>query len=211
MSNPATITLQQLFRFNRGLPHQLAAIASLEEDIKKNGYDAAMRRDREWFKTWSQDGKQVDLGPALQMIKNFEGVRLDAYPDPGTGGDPWTIGFGNTRYSDGRPVRRGDRINMIEADMMLREEVDRIAAVLGRKIPHWVEMSDNQKCALVSFAYNLGTHFYGLDGFKTISGLLHDKRWANVPAAMMLYCNPGTNVEAGLRRRRTAEGKLWAS
>lgn len=211
MSNPAPITLQQLFRFNRGLPHQLAAIASLEEDIKQNGYDAAMRRDREWFKTWSQDGKQVDLSAALKMIKNFEGVRLDAYPDPGTGGDPWTIGFGNTRYPDGRPVRRGDRINMIEADMMLRGEVDRIAAVLGRQIPYWGEMSDGQKCALISFGYNVGTGFYGSSGFNTISACLREKRWADVPTAMMLYCNPGTNVTAGLKRRRAEEGRLWAS
>jgi hypothetical protein len=27
----------------------------------------------------------------------------------------------------------------------------------------------------------------------------------------MLYVNPGTNVEAGLKRRRLAEGLLWTS
>jgi len=211
VANTSPITLEQLFRFSRGLPHQLAAISQLEEDIATNGYAAAMRRDREWFKTWSQDGKQADLGRALQMIKTFEGVRLSAYPDPGTGGEPWTIGYGNTRYPDGRPVRRGDKINMVEADMMLRQEVDRVAAVLGRQVPFWAEMSDGQKCALVSFAYNCGTGFYGASGFNTISRALREKRWDDVPAAMMLYINPGTSVEVGLRRRRTEEGKLWAS
>ena len=58
MSNPAPITLEQLFRFNRGLPHQLAAITELEQDLRQHGYDTAMRRDRDWFHTWSQDGKQ---------------------------------------------------------------------------------------------------------------------------------------------------------
>jgi GH24 family phage-related lysozyme (muramidase) len=211
VANTNPITLQQLFRFSRGLPHQLAAISQLEDDIAANGYAAAMRRDRNWFKTWSQDGMQYDLAPALNMIKKFEGVRLDAYPDPGTGGDPWTIGFGNTRYTDGRPVRRGDRINMIEADMMLRHEVDRIAAVLGRQIPHWGELTSNQKCALISFAYNCGTGFYGTSGFGTISRCLAEKRWADVPKAFMLYVNPGSSVEVGLRRRREAEGKLWAA
>lgn len=57
MSNPAPITLEQLFRFNRGMPHQLAAISDLEQDIRENGYEAAMRRDRPWFKTWSQSGQ----------------------------------------------------------------------------------------------------------------------------------------------------------
>lgn len=57
MSNPAPITLEQLFRFNRGMPHQLAAISELEQDIRENGYEAAMHRDRPWFKAWSQSGQ----------------------------------------------------------------------------------------------------------------------------------------------------------
>ena len=57
MSNAAPITLEQLFRFNRGMPHQLAAISELEQDILTAGYTVAMRRDRPWFKTWSQSGQ----------------------------------------------------------------------------------------------------------------------------------------------------------
>ena len=60
MANSAPITLQQLFKFYRGLPHQSAALVTLEEDIVANGYAVAMRRDREWFTAWSQDGKQPD-------------------------------------------------------------------------------------------------------------------------------------------------------
>lgn len=211
MANTAPITLGQLFRYSRSLPHQLAAISELEQDLVQNGYEVAMRRDRPWFKTWSQDGKQTDISAALKIISSFEGVRLSAYPDPGTGGDPWTIGFGNTRYPDGRAVRRGDQITRAEADMMLRHEIDRVAAVLGRQIPYWAEMSDGQKCALISFAYNCGTGFFGTSGFGTISRCLQDKRWSDVPKALLLYVNPGSNVEAGLRRRRIEEGRLWAS
>jgi hypothetical protein len=57
VTNNAPITLEQLFRFNRGMPHQLAAIAELEQDILTAGYSIAMRRDRPWFKTWSQSGQ----------------------------------------------------------------------------------------------------------------------------------------------------------
>jgi GH24 family phage-related lysozyme (muramidase) len=209
MANSAPITLQQLFRYYKALPHQTAALQELEADLKAIGYDDAMRRDRPWFQTWSQDGKQSDLATGLALIKEFEGCRLSAYPDPKSGGDPWTIGYGSTRYPDGRPVKRGDKISVVEADLMLRQEVDRICQKLAGTIPAWNEMGDNQKSALISFAYNLGDGFYGGANFNTISKALREKRWHDVPAAMMLYRNPGSNVEAGLKRRRQAEGDLW--
>lgn len=205
----APITLEQLFRFYRKLPHQSAAIEMLEQDLAVNGYAVAMRRDRAWFQTWSQDGKQSDLAAALKLIKEFEGCHLDAYADPLHGWDVATIGYGTTRYSDGRKVKQGDKINAIEADMLLRQEIDRIAEKLRATVPFWVAMADHQKCALISFAYNLGSGFYGTAGFETISRELRAKDWAAVPAALLLYRNPGTNVEAGLKRRREAEGRLW--
>ena len=211
MSNPAPITLEQLFRYYKGLPHQAAAIGLLEQDLALNGYTAAMRRDRPWFNIWSQDGKQADLSAALGLIQQFEGFQFNAYPDPASGGEPWTIGWGTTRYSDGRKVSKGDKINRVEADMLLRQEVDRIAEKLRITVPFWGEMADAQKCALISFAYNLGSGFYGSSGFETISKWLREKDWAAVPEALLLYRNPGTSVEAGLKLRREAEGKLWAA
>jgi GH24 family phage-related lysozyme (muramidase) len=209
MANDAPITLQQLFKYYKGQPHQAAAIQQLDAELAANGYDAVMRRDRDWFQTWSQDGKQTDLAAAIALIKEFEGCHLSAYPDPLSGGDPWTIGYGTTRYSNGTPVQRGDKINVIEADMLLRLEIDRITDKLRTTVPHWNVMDDNQRSALVSFAYNLGAGFYGSAGFETISRCLRERDWAAVPAALELYRNPGTNVEAGLLRRRRAEGKLW--
>ena len=205
----SSITLQQLFRYWRERPHQSAAIAELEADLAANGYAVAMQRDRPWFKTWSQSGKQADFSAALALIKEFEGCRLDAYPDPASGADPWTIGYGTTRYPDGRPVQKGDRIIATEADLLLRQEIDRIAAELGRAVPHWSAMSDNQRSVLISFAYNLGSGFYDSTGFETITARLRDREWSKLPDALLLYRNPGTPVEAGLKRRREAEGRLW--
>ena len=209
MGNEAPIRLEQLFRYWKALPHQLAAIGQLEADLAANGYDTAMRRDRAWFGTWSQGGKQEDLGPAVALIKEFEGCHLNAYPDPLSGGEPWTIGYGTTRYGDGRKVKQADRINAIEAEALLADEAGAIARRLAGSVPHWAEMTTQQRCALVSFAYNLGAGFYGAAGFETITDRLARRDWAKVPDAMLLYRNPGTNVEAGLRRRREAEGALW--
>src|SRR5690606_10277826 len=66
-----------------------------------------------------------DAGIAL--IKRFEGCRLSAYPDPGSGGEPWTIGWGTTRI-DGQPVRSGMTISQAQADELLRADVARYAA-----------------------------------------------------------------------------------
>lgn len=209
MSNDKTITLEQLFRFYRSLPHQSAAISELEADLKANGYDATMVRNRPWFQTWSQAGKIEDLTPALQIIKQFEGFVPRAYPDPLSGGAPWTIGFGSTRYANGKAVQKGDVVTMEQATKMLKEEVEEIEAKLAIAVPRWREMTSNQHCALISFAYNLGSDFYGATGFETITKVLKDRKWTEVPEALMLYRNPGTNVEAGLKRRRQAEGNLW--
>jgi GH24 family phage-related lysozyme (muramidase) len=71
-------------------------------------------------------------------------------------------------------------------------------------------MNRNQKAAIVSFAYNLGAYFYGSQGFNTITKELSNKdNWKNVPKALLLYVNPGSAFEAGLRARRKAEGDLW--
>jgi GH24 family phage-related lysozyme (muramidase) len=207
MTDKQPIRFLDLFKYYRGgLPHQMAALQMLGEQIPP----ALLSRDTEWFKVWSQGGKQSDLEEALKLIRLFEGCRLRSYPDPASGGAPFTIGYGTTRYRDGHAVLPGDEISQDQADQLLQDEAEHIAERLRTSIPFWGEMSNNQHCALISFAYNLGTEFYGAAGFSTISRTLREKRWADIPAALMLYRNPGSSVEAGLKRRRAAEGALWA-
>jgi GH24 family phage-related lysozyme (muramidase) len=224
MANSAPITLAQLFRYFQNLPHQAAAIVELEADIRANGYTRALRRDRPWFATWSQDGKQPEpatpaqpawLTLALKLIQEFEGCAkrlpngtLQAYPDPGTGGEPWTIGWGSTRIN-GRQVQPGQIITQATADSELLTQVGQFQTHLAATIPGWGQLKAQQKAALVSFAWNCGADFYGHPEFGTITRALRDRAYANVPDAMKLYRNPGTNVEAGLRRRRLAEGAMW--
>lgn len=144
---------------------------------------------------------------ALDIIADFEGFRSEVYND-GVGVP--TIGYGSTFYADGRRVQWGDPpITRDAAKNLLSLVVNRFQARLSQTIPDWAKMNDNQRSALLSFAYNLGEHFYGTDGFGTISRALRERRWGDVPDALLLYRNPGTSVEAGLLRRRKAEGELW--
>lgn len=154
---------------------------------------------------------KTDIIPqsAIDLIKEFEGCKLKAYPDPLTGGKPITIGWGSTRRKDGTRFLLGDVITQQEADELLNHQLKTDFLPSLQKIPHWNEMSDNMKSALISFAYNLGANFYDSNGFNTITKVLKNKEWDKVPDALYLYRNPGTNVEAGLARRRKAEGDLW--
>ena len=145
----------------------------------------------------------------IKLVKEFEGCRLNAYPDPLSGGLPITIGWGSTRDKNGKPFQMGDSITQAEADELLIEEAKHHFLPALRKIPHWNEMSDGKRGALLSFAYNLGAGFYGGDNFNTITKRLKNKEWDLVPDALYLYRNPGSNVEAGLARRRKAEGEAW--
>jgi len=145
----------------------------------------------------------------LKLIKEFEGCRLNAYPDPLSGNLPITIGWGCTRKKDGSPFHMGDKITQAEADELLIDECKKHFLPSLRKIPHWGEMSDGKRGALLSFAYNLGAGFYGGSDFNTITRTLKNKEWDKVPDALYLYRNPGSNVEAGLARRRKAEGESW--
>jgi hypothetical protein len=151
---------------------------------------------------------QAWLEPAIKIIKEFEGFEANAYPDPGTGGDPWTIGWGFTQLF-GKDVRHGDTITRENADKLLQQEIISCADTLEAAIPYWAEMNANQKAALISFSWNVGISFYGSSGFSTVSRCLRDKLWSGIPAAFALYVNPGSPVQAGLERRRAAEIALW--
>lgn len=145
----------------------------------------------------------------ISLIKEFEGCHLKAYPDPLSGGLPITIGWGSTRKEDGKPFKLGETITQEYADNLLVSDLENRFLPSLQKIPYWGEMNDNQRGALLSFAYNLGANFYGNRNFDTITRVLKNKEWNQVPSALYLYRNPGSNVEVGLARRRKAEGDLW--
>jgi lysozyme len=151
----------------------------------------------------------ISLLTGLKLIKEFEGCHLAAYPDPLSGNLPITIGWGTTRKKDGSPFKLGDKITQKAADDLLIEQCKKEFLPPLRKIPGWKEMTDGQRGALLSFAYNLGAGFYGGSNFNTITKRLKNKEWDLVPDALYLYRNPGSNVEKGLARRRKAEGESW--
>ena len=162
--------------------------------------------------------KKVESTPQLKipqcgvdLIKEFEGCHLNAYPDPLTGGLPITIGWGSTKDFNGTSFKLGRRITQEYADKLLMFDLENRFLPSLQKIPYWNEMNDEMRGTILSFSYNLGAGFYGGRNFNTITRILRDRKWHEVPKVLEMYCNPGSKVEAGLLRRRKAEGKLWSS
>ena len=172
-----------------------------------------LEEDSTWidlYRTPDPEPESVLPAAAVALIAEFEGFRPTVYDD---GVGVATIGYGSTFYLDGRSVTWNDGpITEPQARRMMEQIAEKnFWNVLKVTIPYWEEMSDGQRGALLSFGYNVGAHFYGSPGFNTISAVLRDRAWNEVPGAFRLYVNPGSAVEAGLRRRREAEIELWNS
>jgi lysozyme len=90
------------------------------------------------------------------LIKRYEGFRPDAYPDPATGGEPWTIGYGTTAYPDGRKVRKGDVCPSEEAEAYLKNYIE---TEITPRIAN-LNLKDSQLEAVVSLCYNVGTPLF---------------------------------------------------
>lgn len=202
-----TIKFIDAVKNHKDLPHQNDAWKFLQASIHKEILDEFARIYRNEQINPTFEGLP---DPGVRLIKEFEGCHLSAYYDPLTGGLPITIGWGSTRRKDGSIFMIGNKISQAEADDLLYSQLRREILPSLQKIPYWREMNENQQGAILSFAYNLGADFYGSPNFNTITKVLKNKEWSKVPETLKLYRNPGTNVEKGLLRRRTAEGELWS-
>lgn len=128
----------------------------------------------------------------LDLIKSFEGLRLRAYPDPATGGKPWTIGYGHTKG-----VKPGQKITREQAEAFLLEDLrqsERDVDSLG------LYLTANQYGSLVSFAFNLG---------RSNLRKLASKGIPHIADRLLMFDHAAGKVLAGLTRRRKAERKLF--
>ncbi|MCQ2608551.1 MAG: lysozyme [Bacteroidales bacterium] len=92
---------------------------------------------------------------AYDLIKKFEGCSLKAYPDPATGGTPWTIGYGSTMDKNGKPFKKGDIITQSEAEALLVRDINKIQNEL-QKDAKLAKLSENAIDAIISLCYNVG-------------------------------------------------------
>lgn len=141
----------------------------------------------------------------LALLRDLEGFRDRAYPDPGSrDGKPVTIGYGSTRYADGRPIQLGDTITREQADELLRREVaETETAVAGLvKVP----LTQTQFDALVSFAFNVGI---GALTRSTLLRLLNAGDYGGAADQLLRWNKNDGSVMEGLARRRQRERAMF--
>ncbi len=149
------------------------------------------------------------IGPqGLALIKQFEGCArqrrdgaFEAYPDPGTGGDPWTIGWGAT----GKGIARGTIWTQAECDARLARDLTRFAQGVVRALGD-CPATPAQFDALVSFHYNTGAI-----GKATLTRLHRAGHYAQAADEFGKWVNAGGMRLPGLVRRRAAEAALYRS
>lgn len=140
----------------------------------------------------------------IALIKEFEGFSANAYPDPGTGNLPITIGYGSTTDEQGRPIARDAVWTRERAEARLSAHVAEFAHGVANLVSN--KATQPQFDALVSFAYNVGT---GALGKSTLLRLHRAGDYAGAASEFAKWVNAGGRVLPGLVRRRAAEAALY--
>lgn len=149
--------------------------------------------------------REGGLGKAIANIQKWEGCRLTAYPDPGTGGVPWTIGWGSTRDEQGHAITPGTTWTQARADARLAEEVEQFAAGVDKLLGAAPTTSD-QRNALVSFAYNVGL---GALKESTLLRLHKEGDYAGAAQQFARWNKANGKVLDGLTNRRADEAAMY--
>jgi len=172
-------------------PEQPTTPASIVAELPKHEMDAIVQGLR---------GCKTTGAAGISLIKNFEGLVLEAYPDPGTGGAPWTIGYGHT----GKDVKPGLVITPDKAEELLRKDLQIFEAGVNSFVT--TQITQNQFDALVSFAYNCGLNNLSS---STLLKLVNAGDKAGAADQFLRWNKAAGKVMAGLTKRRTAERALF--
>lgn len=141
----------------------------------------------------------------IDLIKSHEGLSLKAYPDPATGGEPYTIGFGSTYYEDGTKVKLGDHVTEERATKLFETIAEKFAVKVKALITS--NVNSNQLSALVSFSYNVGVN--ALKSSTLLKKVNANPNDPTIKAEFMKWIKANGKVMNGLKKRREAESNLY--
>ena len=132
------------------------------------------------------------------LIKQYEGLRLNAYQDAG---GVWTIGYGHTGG-----VQPGDVITREEADALFWADVEKFVRGVNR-LKQGTRLTQNKFDALVSFAYNCG--LYDLERSTLLKKVKKNPNDPTIEDAFKQWRYVKGVENAGLLARRQKESNLY--
>lgn len=142
------------------------------------------------------------------LIKPFEGYHkklpdgsCTAYPDPGTGAEPWTIGWGST----GPDIVQGTVWTRQQAEERLAVEVRMFAKNVLQMSPSLSNEYPRRFAAIISFTYNCGPRNYRI---STLRKRVADRDWPAAQTEIVKWNKAAGRVMNGLTRRRAAEAEF---
>lgn len=133
---------------------------------------------------------------AGMLVKPWEGKRYTVYPDPATGGAPWTVCYGHT----GPEVKPGQTYTEAECERLLEKDLAAAQAIVRRCIT--APMLPHQEAALISATFNIGRRV--VCG-STLQAKANAGDWAGACAQLSRWDKAGGRVMRGLTRRRADE------
>lgn len=148
---------------------------------------------------------------ARALRKSFEACELVAYPDPKTGGAPWTCGWGSTGFDIGP----GTVWTQKYADIRYLQDEAQAEALIHKYVT--ADITQGIFDCMVDIVYNVGPGNARRDGIirlkdgrpSTLLRRLNEGDYQRAGDAYDDWVSPGSNVENGLKRRRAAFLKFW--
>lgn len=135
----------------------------------------------------------------ITLLKQFEGCRLKAYKALPSE-QYYTIGYGHY----GPDITANMTITQVQAETMLKSDLKRYEKPVNDCVT--VDITQNMFDALVSFTYNCGGA--ALKG-STLLKKLNTKDYSGAAAEFPKWNKSGSQVIAGLTKRRAAEAELF--
>ena len=145
-----------------------------------------------------------EVGPeGIALIQHFEGCTLHTIADPGSGAEPWTIGWGHT----GPGIHPGLVWTQAQCDAQLEQDVELVA----RQVEHAIAgrpTTLSQFGAMVSFSYNVG-----IGNFLKSSVLRYHRAgaYSMAAASFKAWDKSAGHVMPGLLARRETEAKFYST
>ena len=178
---------------------QLNIVVNSNEQISSRSLDSKRAEKNEEISVESDILQSEALKiseEGINLIKKYEGLRLQSYKLPGE--DNYTIGYGTSNAS----IKEGQEITEEEAEVLLYEEIEKVTKQVLNHC-EYLNLTQRQADGLISFTYNTG--------YSNLKKLTNNgtRSIEEIAEHITAYTKSGSEVNRnGLKKRREEEKRF---